>query len=307
MALKRYSSLVDFGKSAVEEYSIISKQMAQYIDNNSTLPFIPFVEHIHFNILVQRASDNNDYKDEFIHPNAMWPISIKIRSFADKYQTIQYVILPELFTEYIMEKEGMNYKEASRYLYGGKLPTTHHVNMLLSDVVINALHFNGVTLQVVEGNLANQYTHAIVNFTDQDLLHSDKTPASIAEVGGISIHNSCTKYTNTHGPMSVGEVASLSAGNLHCYFLFHVVLAAPGKMTPQEKDIETAMASILSLASLNECISVAIPALEYPQNICSMIINVLAKLLQATDYSPIKLIRIVSLSKSLLNFYGTAL
>ena len=75
---------------------------------------------------------------EFFDCDAMWPMPIKIRSFADKYLTIQYVILPEIFSEVLMEKDCIEYKEAAGNLYDGTLPIVHHINMLLADRVVKA-------------------------------------------------------------------------------------------------------------------------------------------------------------------------
>ena len=47
--------------------------------------------------------------------------------------TIKFVLLPELLTYYIMERDGTSYKDASTRLYADMgFPTTHHTNKLIN-------------------------------------------------------------------------------------------------------------------------------------------------------------------------------
>ena len=93
-------------------------------------PCEPYTSHIFSNILTEeRKRDHNDMFDfggKFIIP-------IKMRKFDSIHKTIDYVIIPEIFTEYIMEKQGLEYRDASQYLYCKSLPTSHHLDMLIDD------------------------------------------------------------------------------------------------------------------------------------------------------------------------------
>lgn len=69
-------------------------------------------------------------------------VDFKIKKFKWSVPlTTQYVILPELFTKYIMEKRNIGYRDATCYLYGNILPTFHHVQYLL-EVYLNQYTFN---------------------------------------------------------------------------------------------------------------------------------------------------------------------
>ena len=48
----------------------------------------------------------------------------------EKSYDYEYVLYPELLTEYIMMMNKLLYKDASKVLYGGSCPTTHHLTML---------------------------------------------------------------------------------------------------------------------------------------------------------------------------------
>ena len=115
--------------------------------------FCSLLEHIHFSILVEIRKVDHD--DIFDHGG--------IRSFADKYKTIQYIIIPEIFTEFLMEEQSLSYKEAMMELYNRELPTTHHVKMLLNDSVVNCTTIQSgkhkITVQLVEGDISKQLTH----------------------------------------------------------------------------------------------------------------------------------------------------
>ena len=81
------------------------------------------------------------------------------------------------------KKRCIEYKDATRVLYDGALPTVHHVNMLLADPVINSLQIEGVeravTLQIIEGDLYKHYTHVIMNVTH--LLNISEVSSSITK------------------------------------------------------------------------------------------------------------------------------
>ena len=137
--------------------------MKPYI-GDSHYPFALLVHNIHFEILCEEL-----VPETMFDIKGKWPIRMKIRSFPDIYETIEYVLLLEIFTEYLMEINTLNYKDAAKVLYGGVLPTAHHVNMLINDKVLNAISINrkggNVTIQIVKDDLSHQYTHTIVIVT----------------------------------------------------------------------------------------------------------------------------------------------
>ena len=129
---------------------------------------------------------------------------------------IRYVILPELFTEFLIEKNGTGYKDAAKDLYNGTLPTAHHVYMLLNDSVLNSLVIDGVkgniTLQLVEGHISKQYTHGILKITDVHPVNNNDFSETLVDVGGVKVHDACNKYIQENGPLKVGDVISLPSG-----------------------------------------------------------------------------------------------
>ena len=57
-------------------------------------------------------------------------ISILIPVIGFVFDTILFVLIPELLTENYMIKRSCNYNHASRFIYGTVLPTTRHLELL---------------------------------------------------------------------------------------------------------------------------------------------------------------------------------
>ena len=235
--------------------------MEPYI-GDSHYPFAPLVHNIHFEILCEEL-----VPETMFDIKGKWPIRMKIRSFPDKYESIEYVLLPEIFTEYLMEINTLNYKDAAKELYDGVLPTVHHVNMLINDKVLNALSIKrkegNVTIQIVEDDLSHQYTHAILIVTDNSLINNDGVAASFVEVGGESITHACETYIEKHGPLNVGQSLPLPSGKLRCYHLFTTVFPKSENILAEDRSARSALFAVYSKATDAKCKSSSIPALKY--------------------------------------------
>ena len=193
--------------------------MESHIGKRDFLPYLPILQHIDSEILVKEHNPESIYDIR-----GKWPLPIKIRSFPNKYDTIIYVILPDIFTEFLMENNCTSYEKASKDVYGGLLPTTHHVSMLLSEGVLNSLLIKGlgedISLQIVEGNLSEQYTHVIINLTDTSLMNEKEFSKLLVVAGGDRVCFACYNYIEENGPSKFGDVISLSSGNLRSFFPF---------------------------------------------------------------------------------------
>ena len=82
---------------------------------------------------------------------------------------------------------------------------------------------SGIMIQCVQGNLSQQWTHGILNAIDNYLKYSNSIAKSVRYHGGQCIDSSCRQFVKDHGILKLGDVKSLPAGNLKCYFLFHAV------------------------------------------------------------------------------------
>ena len=188
VALRDSMSSRTFETNALKELKVICSQMKQYIGTRPEATE-PYNSHIFRNILTEeRQADPNDICDF----GGKFLIPIKMRKFPSAFKTIDYVIIPEFFTKYVMEKQGLGYHEASRFLYSNSLPTTHHIDMLVDDknvVFSTTLQSTGqnIILQVVKNNIAFERSHVIVNSANVHLMHGDTVALAIAQEGGVLI------------------------------------------------------------------------------------------------------------------------
>ena len=112
VAFHNCRSLKTFEENASKELNTICSQMKEYIGSGFS-PCEPYNSYIFSNILTEeRKSDPNDICDY----GGKCIIPIKMRKFASVFKTIDYIIIPEIFTEFIMEKQAVGYRQASQYL-----------------------------------------------------------------------------------------------------------------------------------------------------------------------------------------------
>ena len=84
-----------------------------------------YIAYIQYEILLEKSNDTEIFN--FGAKNIM-RFKIKVGNVHD---TIEYLLIPKLFTLYYQEKMDISYKAATRYLYQQALPTTHHISTRL--------------------------------------------------------------------------------------------------------------------------------------------------------------------------------
>ena len=259
MALHNCKSLRTFEANALKELNIICNQMKKYIGCGFA-PVIQTTLTYFSNIFTEeKKRDHNDMFDfggKFIIP-------IKMRNFDSIHKTIDYVIIPEIFTEYIMEKQGVEYRDASQYLYCKSLPTSHHLAILVDDK--NVMFSTNVKkagqniiVQVVKNNIAFERSRVIVNSANTHLMHDGTIALAIAH-GGVLIQNESDVYITKNGPLNIGDVIPASPGKLHCLHLFHGVPPRWEVDKPEEDLIQKIVCETLFLADNYGCKSISIP------------------------------------------------
>ena len=261
VALSSGASLKLFEEHGVNEYRLICQKMAPFV-GTSFDPYAPYTHHICFQILIEKREANPD--DIFDYSGYFPKLPINIRTLPDRYKTIELVLLPELFTEFIMKKEGICYKEASQYFYPASLPSTHHIPMLIndkkaifSDRPVNEKH---VTLQIVENNLALQRTHAIVNAPNRQLVPSNEVSLALINQGGFAIEEQSNNYIETNGILNTGDDICTSPGKLGCFYLFHTIRPEWGLDTPEEHVFKEMFSYLLLQVDKYQCKSVSMPS-----------------------------------------------
>ena len=310
--LHNCSSLKTFEANALEEYSNICSQMKDYIGTGG-YPYEPYISHIYTKILtIEKKRDPDDICDYGGY--RIVPIKMK-KKYDDIYKTIEYVIIPEIFTEFIMEKREVGYKEASLHLYSNALPTKHHIAMLIDDrnvvfstnIKKNKKH---IILQVVKNNIAIERSHVIVNAANKHLLHGGTVALAIAQEGGSLIQNESNEYIKNNGPLNVGDIICVSPGKLQCFYLFHGVTQQWGIDKPEEKLINKTVCDSLLLADKYLCKSISIPAFSCgnfsngPVSVKKSVTSIIKAILTSTNsLQQLTVIRIVSVDTSTLEHF----
>jgi O-acetyl-ADP-ribose deacetylase (regulator of RNase III) len=111
-------------------------------------------------------------------------------------------------------------------------------------------------LEILQGDITDQTTDAIVNAANNDLILGAGVAGAIARKGGPTIQEEC----NRHGPIRVGEAAITGAGNLRCKWVIHAAgMRLGGKVTISS--LESCTRASLEICRQRGISSVAFPAI----------------------------------------------
>lgn len=121
MALRRCNSLKSFEKNALIEAGLICSQMKEYV-GSGVHPCEPYISHIFSKILTEKKDPD---PDDICDYGGYFPVPIKIRKFNDIFKTIEFIIFPEVITEFVMETKKLSYEKASLILYENATPVSH--------------------------------------------------------------------------------------------------------------------------------------------------------------------------------------
>jgi O-acetyl-ADP-ribose deacetylase (regulator of RNase III) len=116
---------------------------------------------------------------------------------------------------------------------------------------------NGRVLRLVEGDITEQATDAIVNAANQHLQLGSGVAGAIRSRGGPSIQRECDEV----GYCPVGSAAITGGGNLKARHVIHAVGPRGGDRDADEKLVSATRAS-LELADQHHLASIAFPAIS---------------------------------------------
>jgi len=130
---------------------------------------------------------------------------------------------------------------------------------------------NKSILELVQGDITELDTDAIVNAANAQLVLGGGVAGAIRRKGGPEIQAECNKA----GPISVGQAAITAAGNLKAKYVIHAVGPMMGEGDEDEK-LKNATLGSLCLADENNLESIAFCAIStgifgYPIKRCAKI------------------------------------
>ena len=118
-------------------------------------------------------------------------------------------------------------------------------------------HKNGLTVELVQGDITQLATDAITNAANSHLLLGAGVAGAIARVGGSKIQEECYAI----GHCAVGGAVITSGGNLKAKYVIHAVGPRMGEGDEVRK-LTGAIRSTLDLADEKQLSSVALPAIS---------------------------------------------
>ena len=126
-------------------------------------------------------------------------------------------------------------------------------------------------IEIVQGDLTEMATDAIVNAANNELMLGGGVAGAIRRKGGPSIQEECSRQ----GPIEVGEAAITTGGDLKARHVIHAASMSLGSATTASALRASTRAS-LALANESELISIALPAVGtgiagFPINHCAEI------------------------------------
>jgi len=132
-------------------------------------------------------------------------------------------------------------------------------------------NINQSTLEVIQGDITEMETDAIVNAANAKLIMGGGVAGAILRKGGGIIQDECHKIGGTH----VGGAVITTGGNLKAKHVIHAVGPRFGEGNEDEK-LRSATLNSLSLADKHRLKSIAFPAIStgifgFPVDRCAKI------------------------------------
>ena len=142
-----------------------------------------------------------------------------------------------------------DHRKSSRKLHTSSLIST--LQTRLSD---NKFNINGVTVEIVQGDLTDQTYDVIVSSTSSDMKSTSGVSGAILKKGGPELVKACETYIEKNKQLDVGKVvATPASGGLKCKTVFHV------NVNPAL--LESAVTECLKEADRQKYQSISFPAL----------------------------------------------
>jgi O-acetyl-ADP-ribose deacetylase (regulator of RNase III) len=123
---------------------------------------------------------------------------------------------------------------------------------------------NQTTIELVEGDITQLETDAIVNAANKRLAHGGGVAAVIARAGGPAIQKESNRWVRENGRVETGSAAITSGGNLKADYVIHAVGPVYNAMPPSKAAalLASAVTSALQMADEQSLNSIALPAIS---------------------------------------------
>ncbi len=117
-------------------------------------------------------------------------------------------------------------------------------------------------LELIEGDITEMATDAIVNAANEYLAHGGGVAGAIARKGGPAIQRESDEWVRRHGRVPTGSAAITSGGNLKARYVIHAVGPIYDGTPRSAELLATAVRAALKMADDHGLKSVALPAIS---------------------------------------------
>ncbi|MCS7178339.1 MAG: macro domain-containing protein [Anaerolineae bacterium] len=126
------------------------------------------------------------------------------------------------------------------------------------------IQVNRTVLELVEGDITEMETDAIVNAANEYLIHGGGVAGAIACRGGPTIQQESDEWVRRHGPVPTGSAAITSGGRLKARYVIHAVGPVYDRGAPEQSAqlLASAVRAALRMADEHHLKSVALPAIS---------------------------------------------
>ncbi len=157
-------------------------------------------------------------------------------------------------------------------------------------------------IEIVNGDITDENTDAIVNAANSHLQHGGGVAAAIVRAGGYEIQRESSEYVRKNGPVPTGQAAVTGAGSLKAMYVIHAVgpIWRGGKSKEEELLFSAVYNALLKAHELN-LESVSMPAISmgifgFPKDKGTRVmLKAVEKFLEDHPHTSIRRIRIVNL------------
>lgn len=135
--------------------------------------------------------------------------------------------------------------------------------------------FNKTVIELIEGDITELNTDAIVNAANSQLAHGGGVAGAIIKKGGAIIQEESDTWVFARGEVPVGSTAITSGGQLSSRYVIHAVGPKMGEGGEDDK-LMMATLSSLEMADRHGLKSIAFPAIStgifgYPVDRCAQV------------------------------------
>ncbi len=124
------------------------------------------------------------------------------------------------------------------------------------------IQINQTVLELVQGDITELDTDAIVNAANERLAHGGGVAGIISRKGGPAIQRESNEWVRQHGPVRTGSAAITSGGNLKARYVIHAVGPVYDGTPRSAELLASAVRAALRTADEHGLRSIALPAIS---------------------------------------------